>query len=78
MNLITFSHQDSLLKKKDEKLLRKKNNFYVGDWCLKQDNIFLREKKKYKAPKDYHWDVSRKLDKDCIYIKKVHSEILNN
>ena len=78
MNLITFSHKDPLLKKKDESLLLKKNNFYIGDWCFRQDNIFRFEKKKYKTPKYYHWDAGIKLDKDLIYIKRAHSEILNN
>jgi len=78
VNLITFSHKDPLLKKKDKSLFLKKNNFYIGDWCLQQDNIFRYEKKKYKRPKYYHWDAGAKLDKDYIYIKRVHSIILNN
>ena len=78
MNLITFRHKDPLLREKDKNLSLEENNFYIGDWCLKQDNIFQLDKNKYKTPKYYHWDAGEKLNKDYIHIKKVHSVILNN
>ena len=41
MNLITFDVNEPLLKKKDKDLLTKKPNFFIGDRCLKQENIYF-------------------------------------
>ena len=78
MNLITFDVNEPLLKKKDKDLLTKKTNFFIGDWCLKQENIYLPNKKKYRTPKYYHWDNHEKFTRDKIYLKKIYLIILKN
>ena len=78
MNLITFDENDPLLKTKDKISLLKRKNFFIGDWCLNEENIFTLNKKKNKTPKYYHWDDHKKYEKDIVYLNKLYFKILKN
>ena len=61
MNLITFCDNESLLSKKDKKILKEKNNFFVGDWCTQHDNMFSFKNQK-KVLDLFKWGKTKEME----------------
>jgi len=77
MNLITFCDNESLLSKKDKKILKEKNNFFVGDWCTQHDNMFSFKNQK-KVLDLFKWGKAKERENNHNYVVKIYEEILKN
>ena len=77
MNLITFCDNESLLSKKDKKILKEKNNFFVGDWCTQHDNMFSLKNQK-KVLDLFKWGKTKERENNHNYVIKIYEEVLKN
>ena len=77
MNLITFCDNESLLSKKDKKILKDKNNFFVGDWCTQHNNMFFFKNRK-KVLNLFKWGKTNERKNSHKYVIKIYEEILKN
>ena len=73
MNLITFCDNESLLSKKDKKILKEKNNFFVGDWCTQHDNMFSFKNQK-KVLDLFKWGKAKERENNHNYVIKIEEE----
>lgn len=75
MNLITFNDDEIAISYKNKKkLLRGKNSFYIGEWCLNKKNFF----KKKLFLDIYQYSNLSKKNLEFFYLNKVYRTVLDN